>query len=570
MKHDRNTEMQRWFLMSVAVALLSAAGIASSAYAQFSGSVSIPDLLKMRPETRPDVSQLTGKTFPVDAPVNPSEYYVGPGDVLGLNIWSSMPVEHQLTVTPEATLLIPNVGVVDVRDETLEAVKKKVGGTVSRRYPNAEVTLTLLAPRKIMVQITGDVLNESKFEMNSLQRVDNLIAVANALPTTANSLSEYMDAINRLRSSPSQRNIIVQRRNGERVRADLMKYQATGEGKYNPYLREGDQVFVPVRRDMTLGIGVSGAVRRMGSFEFVPGDSLTDLIAMGFGFSARADSHHAVLTRLTPDARGKETLNVNPVAIMAGEEPNIALRPGDRLFVHEIRERRQTFIVAVDGAVQQPGHYPITLNTTKLSEVIRAAGGFTHEANIKAATLTRARVSPESPPEEIAREQLLSSRSALGVQDTSYYLTETALRLRGELVAVDFHKLFVLGDSTQDVTLRNYDQVYVPTLKRTVYVFGQVLSPGHVEYAEGADYRYYVAKAGGYAAKASKGDVKIIKGSTRIWFDPDETTIEDGDFIWVPKYREYPFSYHLNVWAQVAGIVGTAATIALLINNLTK
>ncbi len=568
MKHDMRGHYSR--LLIVGIYLGAMLGQPLSAWAQLSGSISIPDLLKMRPETRPDVAQYTGKTFPLDAPVNPAEYYVGPGDVLGLNIWSSMPVEHQLTITPEATLLIPNVGVVDVRNETLEAVKKKVGALVSRRYPNAEVSLTLLAPRRVIVQITGDVLNETKFEMNSLQRVDNLIATANALPSAITDLQAYKNELAYARSSPSLRNIVVQRREGQRLRVDLVKYQATGEGKYNPYLREGDQVFVPLRRDMTLGIGVSGGVRRTGSFEFVPGDSLTDLIAMGFGFNARADSQHAVLTRLTPDAQGKETLQVNPAAILAGKEPNIALRPGDRLFVHEIRERRQAFIVAVDGAVQQPGHYPVTLNTTRLSEVIRAAGGFTRDANIKAATLIRARVSPETAPEEIAREQLLSSRSTLGVQDTSYYLTETALRLREELVAVDFYKLFVLGDSTQDVTLRNYDRIYVPALKRTIYVFGQVLSPGHVEYVQGQDYRYYIAKAGGFAAKASEGDVKIIKGSTRIWFDPDETTIEDGDFIWVPKYREYPFAYHLNIWAQVAGIIGTAATVALLINNLTK
>jgi polysaccharide export outer membrane protein len=566
MRHERT----RRAVGCVSILLCAAALVGSPAAAQFSGSVSIPDLLKMRPETRTDVSQLTGKSFPLDAPVEPSEYVVGPGDVFALNIWSSMPVEHQLTVTPEGTLLIPSVGVVDVKDRTLAAVKELVATRVGRRYPGSEVTLTLLAPRKVIVQITGDVLNETKFELNALQRTDNLIAAANTLPSAVNDLNAYIAEVNRLRTSPSLRNIIIQRRDGERLRVDLVKYQITGQGKYNPYLREGDQVFVPVKHLMTFGIGVSGAVRRMGSFEFVPGDSLTDLIAMGFGFKATADSQHAVLTRLTPDAMAKETLHVNPAAILAGKAPNIALRPGDRLFVNEIPERRQTFIVAVEGAVQQPGHYPITLNTTKLSEVIRAAGGFTPEANIKAATLTRARISPVSPPEEAVREQLLSQRSSLGVQDTSYYLTETALRLKGELVAVDFYKLFVLGDSTQDVTLRNYDLIRVPVKSKTVYVFGQVLSPGHVEYVEGKDYHYYIEKASGFAADARKGDVKIIKGNTRIWFDPSETTIEDGDFIWVPKDREYPFAYHLNVWAQVAGIVGTVATVALLINNLTK
>lgn len=545
-----------------------ACGLFASAQAQLPSSLSLPDILKMRPEARADVSQLGVKSVAVDAPVDQHEYVVGPGDVMGLNIWSSMPVEHQLTVTPEATLLIPNVGVVDIRDRTLADVKKQVGMIVGRRYPNSEITLTLLAPRRVVVQITGDVLNETKFEMSALQRVDNLIATANTLPAGGSDLQAYIDVLHQLRASPSLRNIIIQRRNGERVRVDLVKYQATGEGKFNPYLREGDQVFVPTKRDMTFGIGVSGAVRKMGSFEYVPGDSLSDLIAMGFGFKATADSQHAVLTRLSPDASRKETVLVNPAAIRAGKAPNIALQPGDRLFVYENPERRETFIVALEGAVQQPGHYPITLHTTKLSEVIKAAGGFTADANLKGATLTRARFS--SAPEEIQREQLLSSRASLGVQDTSYYLAETALRLKGEIVTVDFYKLFVLGDSTQDVTLRNYDRIVIPTKSKTVYVFGRVLSPGHVEYVEGKDYRYYVEKAGGYTADAEKGEVKVIKGSTRIWFDPSETTIDDGDFVWVPKERQYPFAYYLNVYAQVAGIIGTVATIALLINQLRK
>lgn len=85
------------------------------------------DLLKMRSETKANVSPISGgKSVPQDAPVDPRDYFVGPGDLLALNIWSSAPVEHQLVVTPEATLLIPNVGVVGVKEQTLESVKENV------------------------------------------------------------------------------------------------------------------------------------------------------------------------------------------------------------------------------------------------------------------------------------------------------------------------------------------------------------------------------------------------------------------------------------------------------------
>lgn len=553
---------------SLVLSLLTVAAF-HMASAQISSTPSLQDLLKMRSEASADQSQLTIKPTAVDAPVNPAEYYVGPGDVLALNIWSSMPVAHQLTVTPEGTLLIPNVGVVDVKERTLAEAKANVSRKVGARYPNAEVTLTLITPRRVVVQVTGAVLNEIKFEMSALNRVDNLIAAANALPGNVTDSRFFLEHVVPLRSSYSLRHIIIQRRTGEHLRADLLKYMITGKDRYNPYLREGDQVYVPPKRNYAYAIGISGSIRQPGSFEYVPGDSLTDLVALGFGFRSIADSTKGVLSRQTADGKMEEVF-VNPAAIIAGIEPNIALQPGDRLFIKQRVIIPDAYFVGVDGEVRQTGQYPITLKGTKLSEVLKSAGGFLPDANIRAATLTRARVSPQSSGEEIEREQLLSSRNNLGLTDTAYYLTETALRLKGELVAVDFYRLFVLGDSTQDVTLRPFDRVFVPRRTNSIYVFGQVISPGHVEFIEGRDYRYYIAKAAGYTNDANQSEVKIIKGGTRLWFEPGETTIEDGDFVWVPKERRYPFAYHLNMYAQIAGIIGTIATVALLINNLTK
>lgn len=553
---------------SAIVALLISAAL-TNAEGQGTSTSALQDLLKLRGETAADQSQLNIKPTAVDAPVNPVEYSIGPGDVLALNIWSSLPVAHQLTVTPEGTLLIPNVGVIDVQDRTLADAKRLVAAKVGARYPTAEVTLTLVTPRKIVVQVTGAVLNEVKFEMSALQRVDNLIAAANALPGSVTDSRFFLEHVLPLRSSYSLRHILIQRRTGERLRADLLRYQVTGQGRFNPYLREGDQVYVPPKRNYAYAIGVSGAIRQPGSFEFVPGDSLTDLVAFGFGFRSIADSTKGILSRQTTGGTLEE-IPVNPAAIIAGDERNIALKPGDRLFIKQRVIIPDAYFVGVDGEVMQSGQYAISLKNTKLSEVIKAAGGFLPEANIRAATLSRARVSPQSSGEEIEREQLLSSRNNLGLTDTAYYLTETALRLKGELVAVDFHRLFVEGDSTQDVTLRPFDRIYVPRKTSSVYVFGQVLSPGHVEFVEGMDYTYYIAKAAGYTTDANKSEVKIIKGGTRLWFEPKETKIEDGDFVWVPKERRYPFAYHLNMYAQVAGIIGTVATVALLINNLTK
>lgn len=539
-----------------------------SAFGQLKENISLPDLMMLKPSSRTDAAQASIKSSPLDGPVVPSEYYVGPGDQLALNIWSSAPVEHMLTVSPEGTLLIPSVGIFSVNDLTLEEAKKRTSQLVGKKYPNADISLTLLSPRKVLVEITGQVFNEGRLEMSSVQRVDNLIAQANVYPISQGSDKYLNEMLPYLRASASERRITLHRKNGSVISVDLKKYQITGKGKYNPYVREGDIVQVPARTNLDRSIGVFGGIRQFGSFEFVSGDSLTDLMRMGLGFKPTADSTLGRLSRLTIDGTSMETLFVNPVAIANGVERNIALRPGDRLIIPEVPDARQGYIIQIEGEVGQPGVYPITQKNTKLSAAIDAAGGLTKDANLRAATIIRQGDWSMGQQERISQEQLLSMRASLDLEDTTYYSVETALRIKGELVSVDFHRLFVQGDSTQDVTLRSGDRIRVPPRQRTVYVFGQVASPGHVPFVEGKGFNYYVDQASGYTNEARSGDVKVIKGGTRVWLDPGETTIEDGDFIWVPKEIHRPFAYYVNTYAQIFSIIGVVATVALLVNTV--
>jgi protein involved in polysaccharide export with SLBB domain len=223
--------------------------------------------------------------------------------------------------------------------------------------------------------------------------------------------------------------------------------------------------------------------------------------------------------------------------------------------------------VVIEGAVVKPGSYPITIGGTHVTEAVKAAGGLLPGANLKAATLVRYRLGDEENPAAIQDEQLLSRRTSISPEDSSYYLAETALRIKGELVSVDFHKLFVEGDSTQNVYVRSGDRITIPVHEGTVYVFGQVIAPGHVTFTKGKDYNYYIHEAGGLTNDARGAEVKVIKAKTRAWLDPDETVIEDGDFIWIPKEVHYPFTHDVSVWAQIFGIIGVVATVALLVKS---
>jgi hypothetical protein len=167
----------------------------------------------------------------------------------------------------------------------------------------------------------------------------------------------------------------------------------------------------------------------------------------------------------------------------------------------------------------------------------------------------------------VEHERLLGRRSAITPEDSSYFMAETLLRLDGERVAVNFRLLFLEGDTTQDVTLRNFDRIVVPPISKTVYVFGQVVSPGHVPWVPNESVEYYIRQAGGYTNEARTGDTRIIKGAEGVWLDPDETTIEDGDGLWTPKEIHYPFSHYMTVYGQLAGIIATVISLGVLIAN---
>lgn len=541
-------------MLALALAVQPAAG-------QIKSDLVLPDLLSRVDAKSAQKVVPEGKELALDGPIDAQWYVVGPGDGISVNIWSSAPADYSLTVTPEGFLLVPNIGVLTVSNQTLAAVRDSVTRRALKKFPGSTVSVVLRSPRRVSVQITGQVMNEGMHEMQSMQRVHQLVDEANKLPSTQVTRRFYDVDQQQLRSSASQRHILVQHRNGLMERVDLVKYFLTGESRYNPYLREGDVVFVPGRNSSDNRIGIFGAVARMGSIEYVEGDSLTDLIRLGLGYKQRALPKSALLTRLSPDGNVMDTVVIDLEGIMSGRVPNVSLRPGDRVLVRDVEDPRRGYVVGVEGEVLLPGLYPVSDQGMRLSEVVRLAGGFTPDADLRRATIMRGPRLIDRGEDQLVRERLLAGRTTRLGEDSVSFVLENELRLRGEEVPVSFYRLFEGKDSTQDVVVRNMDRILVPRRQFSVYVFGQVVTPGHVRYVTGKDADFYIRGAGGYTEEARAGDIKVIKGGSRAWLDPGETELEDGDFIWVPKKIHTPPGVVLGTVVQIVGILSGVATV---------
>ncbi len=499
--------------------------------------------------------------IPLSATVDPEKYFLGPSDLLSVNLWTSPAIQHHLEVTLEGTVIIPTVGEVYVSETLLSEAKKKILDAVRNHYHGIDASVTLLKPRRIVVSVRGHVLHEGQYSLYATDRADMAIHEAN----TALSPEEN-DASGNFIREMSERRIIVRHRDGTQTRVDLVKFRATKEDDLDPYLREGDVLVVP-RMDEARGVfGVYGEVNMPGRYEAVGGDRLTDALRIAQGMTAMSRPDSAEFSRLSTDGRSMSVRYLDFSTLEPGSESDVLIQPGDRLVVRSLEDVRADFRVRVEGEVLYPGTYPITKDRSKISEVIRQAGGFTEFAALGSAELNRSSVQPR----EVELDRLMSLRGGVSDEDSLDYVRETDLRLRKEIVNVDFPRLFLQGDSTQDVILQDEDVIRVPSVKRTVYVFGQIVSPGHIPFVEGEPVNFYVDKAGGFTDRARQDDIRIIKSKTKQWLAVDETGIEEGDYIWVPKEPDRPFSYYMTSASQAAGILSVIIGMAAVIISVSK
>ncbi len=500
-----------------------------------------------------------------DGPVDPKEYTVGPGDIFNVNIWTAIPLSFQMPVTPEGIIVIPTVGELNVTGKLLDKVREKAIGEIRKKYISSEASFTLATPRSFVVTVFGAVLNEGPVIVQATQRADAAVKIANDIRVFKDqSLVENQPGQQTVNKTAlgSKRKIKINHKDGTTSFADLEKYIATADSKLNPLLRDGDVIIVPPAEIQKNFIGIYGGVGREGEYEFVDGDDVLMLIKIAGGLTSLADSNRIILTRENIDGGNSES-KIDLANILSGQSKKILLQRGDKVIVYNKSLVSSSGSVKIEGEVVTPGTYSIIKDSTTLSDVISLAGGFTKYASLNSARIVHETKDFSNAPKVYT--QILRGRST--VEDTVYLNTEMNIKNMSELSSADFVGLFEKHDRSKDIKLRDGDRVIVPQKINAVYVFGEVINPGFIAFEKDKSIDYYVKLAGGETKDAKNSESKIIKASSKQWLSPSETTIEEGDFIWIPKEPYRTFGYYLNIYSQVFGIVGTVATLYLLIKR---
>lgn len=300
----------------------------------------------------------------------PLSYTLGPGDELAIQIWGDQTNSYRPVVSSEGTILIDNLGPVQVSGlsvaEASERIKENLQQIYSGLRPqNGEQTtyasITLSELRTIQVAVIGEAVNPGDYAIPSYSTVYNALYRSGGPAENG-----------------SYRRIRVLRNNELIAEMDLYNFLVEGIQEGNVQLRDGDVIQIPPYRHR---VEVFGETKRNDLyFEVKQGETLSDLIRFAGYFSDRAYTRQFRVHRNTPTER--KILTVDNVEI---EE--FVMQSGDELYVDEILERFENR-VSITGAVWRSGEFELRENMT-LSELISEADGVRPDAFLTRGLINR-------------------------------------------------------------------------------------------------------------------------------------------------------------------------------------
>lgn len=505
----------------------------------------LPDYLERDFLFNPDSQQkisLTTST-PSDGVISPDDYLVGPGDKLLLLINGVIDQTHELVIDQEGNLFVPQAGLIDVKNLTLNKAKGKIINELSLIYKNVLIQISLLDLKKIKVSIIGNVSRSGSYVLPSNSRLLDLISSASGL-----------------QNNSDLRNIKIISNSNDTSKFDLVSFLRLGEKKNNPYLHEGDIVLID-RSDKI--VSIYGAVKNPGTYEFVENESIKRVIEISGGFYDRAKLDTIEVTSFLDDNKTIVSTFYSYDEVM---NKDLILKRGDRILVREKPLYLIDQFVTINGFVKYPGVYKIVKDKTNLYDLLTdQAGGFLDDASLKDSYVIRTVGSFEKDPEFERLKTILRA----DMSDDEYdYLKQKSRHVKGKMI-VDFERLFLKKDTSENIILMRGDVIEVPEQKDYVTLVGQVINPGNIIYNPEYDIEKYIELAGGFGWRALDGDIRVIKANTGEWLEEDDVEfLEPGDIIWIPEDPPNPrfwdvFETSLNIIGQVATVV--AATVAVII-----
>ncbi len=223
---------------------------------------------------------------------------------------------------------------------------------------------------KKRVSISGEVNRPMTYELKDNESLEDLISYAAGLtPLSSNNI--FVKSVIPILERSSDDNA-------------FSSYNVKLIDSKSTILNNGDSVKVIGAGDVLSTLSIFGRVKNPGDYSAVNA-TLKDILDIAGGFDdpifRKTINDEIVVLRKNENLFYGEEIIVN-----YDESSSLTLEPGDKIFVYEDINYRNSFTYRVEGEVNKPGTFPLSGDIT-LSEALNIAGGITENGSLQSISI---------------------------------------------------------------------------------------------------------------------------------------------------------------------------------------
>ncbi len=449
-----------------------------------------------------------------DVPVG-STYLIGPGDQLRILFWGRINRTLDLKVARDGSVVLPDIGPLQVAGMTFEQVKKLIEGRAGQ-ITGVNVDVTMGRLRSIQVYVVGEVVRPGAYEVSALSHVANALEASGGITKVG-----------------SLRRIELRRGNQITKSIDLYGLLLSGHNSADQ-LEPGDVIFVPVIGPVA---AVSGDVKRPAIYELSgQSESLANLMKLAGGISAFGYAQRVQVERVENHQK-RIALDVDLNTIRS---QGFTIHDGDLIKIYPVLPTEHDVVVAV-GHVNRPGKYQWR-EGMRVSDLISDAEGPAPHTFFQYALIRR----KEGPSRAV---HLLPVDLGQALSENLGGTANLALKPEDQLT--------IYSESNMK---------YLPT----VQVMGEVRNPGYYVLSHGMRVSDLIYLAGGlkddaYRKQAELARTQVLNGSrtSHTFIDVDlrsaldrlgaeNPDLEANDQLFVQKATDWHLPWVVYVRGRVA------------------
>jgi polysaccharide export outer membrane protein len=269
------------------------------------------------------------------------------GDIIAVHVEGEQDLSKNYEINDAGGITMPVVNLVKLVGLNTSDAAAAISKALEKTLVNPQITVAFVDRGKMQIFVVGQVKKPGVVEIGIGDKILQALTLAG-----------YDDTADLSRVSI--------RRGDEVITLDISKYLSGQDLSANVALKSGDTIVVQ-NVGFVGSVLVTGQVTKVGSIPVTKGMTFREVMGLVGGVTVDADTEKISVKREgLPDP-----ISVNYKSAMDGDPTtDIALRPGDTVYVPEI----ETSYYTVMGGVNRPGQYPLKRKLS-LSEAIGEAGG---------------------------------------------------------------------------------------------------------------------------------------------------------------------------------------------------